>query len=122
VGVLRAGERELPIVAPIDGRISLLNPVLQNEPRAVTSSPYGRGWLFEMTAERKALKGLLRGEKSLRWMHREVDRLASLVGPRPVTVALADGAVLTEDIGAALDDSSWQAVVTELVLGRSERP
>lgn len=42
----------LPIVSPISGKVSATNSHLAENPHAVSLSPLGQGWLFEVSVER----------------------------------------------------------------------
>jgi glycine cleavage system H protein len=41
----------LPLGAPLQGRVSCGNPILEEEPSRLVTSPYEEGWLLELVAE-----------------------------------------------------------------------
>lgn len=115
LSVLLHGHRELGVRAPVSGVVSGINPALENEPSVVNHSPYGRGWLVEITPEKDSLKAslkqLLGGGRALRWMRSEVDRLVALTAPATAMPTLADGGEVMADVSASLDDETWDRAV-----------
>ncbi|MCC6524007.1 MAG: glycine cleavage system protein H, partial [Polyangiaceae bacterium] len=85
LAVLRRGEREIVIRAPIAGKVAAVNPLLGTEPGAINRSPYGSGWLVEMTPDTpnvaSYMKELVGGGRAARWMRSEIDRLVALMAP-----------------------------------------
>ena len=60
-------EGALPIGAPIDGRVRAWNRGLTDTIDAVTTDPYGEGWLAEVeTAQDPPIQGLFGGAEALR--------------------------------------------------------
>jgi glycine cleavage system H protein len=118
MAILRHGGREIPIRAPISGKVTGINPLLRSNPSLVNQSPYGRGWLVEIAPEasnlKLGLKQLLGRGRATRWMRREIDRLVALTAPDTETPTLADGGELSVDACAHLDDAAWKRVVDEL--------
>lgn len=118
MAVLRHGEREIAIRAPISGKVTGVNPLLRGNPSLVNSFPYGRGWLVELTPEPSSLKHgmkeLFARGRATRWMRREIDRLFALTAPDPEMPTLADGGELSVDACAHLDDAAWKRVVSEI--------
>ena len=118
LAVLRRGERELVIRAPISGKVAAVNPLLGTEPCLVNRAPYGSGWLVEMTPDAPSfaryMKELLGGGRATRWMRSEIDRLVAVMAPSPDAVTLADGGELVSDVGSHLDAVTWKRLVAEL--------
>ncbi len=117
MAILRHGEHEIPVRAPIEGTIARVNPALGGDPAVVNRSPYGSGWLVELTAKpstlNASLKSLLRGRSAMRWMRGEVDRLVALTGSREVGPTLADGGEVDRDLSLRLDEATWGRVKAE---------
>lgn len=118
MAVLRRGEREIPVAAPVDGRIGEVNPSLREHPDLVNAAPYGRGWIVELVPDagsiKQNLKQLLSGGAATRWMRREVDRLVMLTVPEGEAPSLADGGELSSDVCSHVDDATWRTVVAEI--------
>ena len=118
MAVLRRGEREIPICAPVDGHVSSVNPLLGSHPDLVNRSPYGRGWLVEIapdaSSSRRGLRQLRAGARATRWMRREVDRLVTLTAPNAEAPTLADGGELSSDVCSHLDEATWRRLVAAL--------
>lgn len=118
MAVLRHGEREINIRAPIEGKVTGVNPLLRREPSLVNQAPYGRGWLVEIAPEASSVKPgmkLLFGRgRATRWMRHEIDRLLSLTSSDIGTPTLADGGELSVDACAHLDADTWKRVVAEI--------
>ena len=51
VGSLEAEKMVRPLVAPLSGTVTAVNGELLAAPRLLNSDPYGRGWLFRISAE-----------------------------------------------------------------------
>ncbi|MBI2391895.1 MAG: glycine cleavage system protein H [Deltaproteobacteria bacterium] len=117
LAVVRRGDRELPVRAPVAGVVSQINPALAKDPSVVNRAPYGQGWLVEVTPEKatvkQSLKQLFGGGRALRWMRAEVDRLAMLTAPPELAHTLADGGELSPDVHTHLDEPTWRRVVDE---------
>jgi glycine cleavage system H protein len=117
IAVLRHGEREIPVHAPIDGTVAGINPALARDPAVVNRAPYGRGWLVELTPVAgtltSSLKNLLGGETAMRWMRGEIDRLVSITAPDELGHTLADGGEVAEDVSEHLDEATWRKVKNE---------
>lgn len=114
IAVLRRGEREIPVRAPIDGTIARINPALAKDPTIVNRAPYGQGWLVELTPNAStrsaSLKKLLGGGSAIRWMRGEVDRLVALTSPPELGHTMADGGEVGSDLSEHLDEATWRNV------------
>jgi glycine cleavage system H lipoate-binding protein len=117
IAVLRHGEREIRVRAPIDGTIARINPVLGKDPSIVNRAPYGQGWLVELTPNASTLKAsfktLLGGGSAIRWMRGEVDRLVALTSPPELGHTMADGGEVGSDLSEHLDEATWRKVNEE---------
>jgi glycine cleavage system H protein len=111
VAVLTRGRRSIPIRAPFAGVVSGVNPSLKLDPRIVNDAPYGQGWLLEMSTRKGWFRGLRRGERALRWMRYEIDRLVMLLAPEPAIISLPDGGEVVADVSSNVDEDCWQTIV-----------
>jgi len=114
---LRAGDRALTMLSPMEGEVVAVNPAVLATPRLAADDPYGQGWLLKVRApNRKAsLKNLFSGELAAVWMRHATDRLQRL----PATglgVVMADGGTPVRGFGRALGPDEWQAVARDFFL------
>ncbi len=54
IGFIESSKAQSELYAPLAGSIDRFNVSLLNDPSAINTSGYGKGWLFEMTADRAA--------------------------------------------------------------------
>jgi len=47
------------IYAPVNGTVAAVNEELEDEPELINQDPYGKGWMFKLTAEAGTEDGLL---------------------------------------------------------------
>jgi len=114
---LRAGDRRLSMLSPVEGRVVALNQAVIESPRLATEDPYGDGWLLKVEASnRKAsLRNLLTGELAVRWMDHTVERLRGLPAAG-LGVVMPDGGAPVHGFGHALGPEEWETVVREFFL------
>ena len=48
VAVIESVKAASDIYSPVTGDVTEINPILEDEPESVNSSPYGDGWLFRV--------------------------------------------------------------------------
>ena len=48
IGTIEAVKTVADIYAPMQGKISELNPILEDEPECVNTDPYMRGWIIKL--------------------------------------------------------------------------
>ena len=114
---LRAGDRTLPMLSPVDGRVVAVNQAVLDAPRLAADDPYGAGWLLKVrTPNRKAtLRNLLSGELAAVWMRQTAERLRALPAGG-LGVVMPDGGVPVRGFGRALGPEEWEAVSREFFL------
>jgi glycine cleavage system H lipoate-binding protein len=107
------------MVSPTEGEVMEVNTEVLNNPAALRSDPYGKGWLVavhvpdeENTTRNLIPKGLVRD-----WMREAVERLYSRQPALAAAVA-ADGGRPAEDLQASLPDTNWAEVTGEFFLTR----
>ena len=114
---LRAGDRALTMLSPMEGQVVEVNAAVRETPRLATDDPYGQGWLLKVRAPNRtaSLKNLFSGELASVWMRHATDRLQRL----PATglgVVMADGGTPVRGFGRALGPDEWQAVARDFFL------
>jgi len=105
-------ERELlPVRAPVSGSVVRGNPRLRDEPRLVTSHPYGSGWLVEARCDESPSKdrALRSAEQMRKRSERQLDELR-----RQAARHLTKG---RERVGATLPDGGERLTDLRKMLG-----
>lgn len=51
------------VYAPVNGRVTAVNPKVEQQPGLLNTDPYGEGWIAELEVEEGALEGLLTAEE-----------------------------------------------------------
>ena len=49
IGTIEAVKTVADIYSPMQGKISEVNPILEDEPECVNTDPYMRGWIIKLT-------------------------------------------------------------------------
>ena len=49
IGTIEAVKTVADIYSPMQGKISEINPILEDEPECVNTGPYMRGWIIKLT-------------------------------------------------------------------------
>jgi glycine cleavage system H lipoate-binding protein len=109
--------REVDLVAPVDGVVTEVNPLLEQEPGLATADPYGRGWLFKVqTGELgRNLRNLLSGSLAHRFVEDSKEKLQLELMALSGTV-LADGGEPAADFARHLADDDWRRLTREFLL------
>lgn len=107
--VLRRGERQLALRAPLSGRVVQLNEEIESDPRLINDAPFAEGWMVRLAldAPRRERRALRRGAPARVWFRSEVDRLLQTLAPAP-SPALADGGVLVHELYRQIDAAAWK--------------
>jgi glycine cleavage system H protein len=87
---LSTGRRGLVLPSPIDGTVARVNRRLDEQPQALVSDPYGRGWLLELAPVTDEFRTMPRDHEAEKWMKREATRL-SLALEHATGILAADG-------------------------------
>jgi hypothetical protein len=111
---VRAGDREIAMLAPVGGRVVAVNRAVLETPGLAAEDPYGEGWLLKVEASdrRTALRNLLSGELASAWMRHTVERLRALPAGG-LGVVMPDGGVPVRGFGRQLAPEEWDAVARE---------
>jgi len=106
--------RHVPIVAPLDGRITRVNPSLARRPVLVEQDPYVRGWLVAIEPKQQGLDELPRNQPARDWMHAESLRLARFF-EHDLGLAAADGGEYVVPPVTALSEERFRALAQEFL-------
>jgi len=114
---VRAGERTLPMLSPVEGTVVAVNHAVLDAPRRAVEDPYGEGWLLKVRSPNRlaSLRNLLSGELASVWMRHTAERLRRLPAAE-LGVVMPDGGTPVRGFGRALPPEQWEAVVSEFFL------
>jgi len=63
-GSIEAVKTVSDLLMPVDGKVSEINPDLEEHPDLVNSDPYGKGWIIKIEiSDENSLTGLMDAEK-----------------------------------------------------------
>ncbi len=119
MAVLKTEDRKVTLLSPIDGTITEVNRSIDHFLSTLRLDPFGRGWLYEITATglAPALRGMSVGEEVSAWVHKELERLKGLLQTNAAPElgqTLADGGAPVEGVASQLPAESWKEVAGEL--------
>ena len=111
---LRAGDRALAMLSPVEGEVIAVNPAVLETPRLAADDPYGAGWLLKVRApqRRASLRNLFSGELAAVWMRHTVERLRQLPAA-DLGVVMPDGGVPVRGFGRVLGPLEWETDTRE---------
>lgn len=121
---LRVGGREVPLLAPVSGRVLEVHPQPApggggngSGPASAERDPYGDGWLLRVQADREegTLRNLMPGSLARAWTQEAADRLSTEVLPELGRV-LQDGGEPVPGFLRQLAPEDWPAIAGELLL------
>jgi glycine cleavage system H lipoate-binding protein len=111
---VRAGDRALVMLSPVDGRVVAVNDAVRRAPHLAADDPYGAGWLLKLQSRHRqaSLRNLLSGDLAAAWMRHTAERLRGLPAGE-LGVVMPDGGVPVRGFGRALAPAEWDAVARE---------
>lgn len=114
---VRAGDRSLAMLSPVDGRVVAVNRAVLDDPRRASEDPYGEGWLLKVEApdRKRSLRNLFSGELAGVWMQHTAERLRALPAGG-LGVVMPDGGMPVRGFGRALGSEEWKTVAREFFL------
>jgi glycine cleavage system H protein len=117
---LRHGQREVPILSPVSGRIVAKNDMLKGNPMLVNTSPYGDGWLVRIKPRRLAaeLTSLFTSKAAHQWLDAVRARLHQVFAGTPALM-YQDGGEFIRDLSDKCSDEEWASLVDEFFLLKS---
>jgi glycine cleavage system H lipoate-binding protein len=116
LALIRQGHKA-KIVAPVDGEVQEINPLVQQQPGLVHDDPYGDGWIFMVrpTNLNRNLDTLYAGIMNASWIDQESHRLLGLMSD-VVGATLPDGGTIVDDVYGHFPDLGWRRLVQEFFL------
>ena len=117
---LRHGNRVVPIMSPVGGRIVARNEMVRTNPSLVNTSPYGDGWLVRIKPRKLSIemRNLFSGKPAQQWLDAARARLHQIFAGTPVLM-YQDGGELIRDLSDKCSDREWESIVNEFFLGES---
>lgn len=107
----------LRIYSPISGRITLTNPILQENHKMLNEDPYGNGWICNIQPSNwvEETKYYFLAEEAVKWSSKELERFKDFMAlsmvkhsPEPAMVILQDGGELSDNALSAMSGEVWQ--------------
>ena len=99
------------VLSPVTGKVFLLNRHVLDNPEIIREDPYGKGWIFVMEpltpVSALNFNSLISGNKSLKWMEEEFQKLLKLMGPKYEKLA-ATGGELVSDLFGRYPEIGWE--------------
>jgi glycine cleavage system H lipoate-binding protein len=116
MAMVRQGHKA-KVLAPVDGLIEEINPMLQQRPHLVHDDPYGAGWLFlvKPTNLKYNLDNLYSGDLNAAWIDQESHRLLNLMDSE-IGVTLPSGGAIIDDVYGHFPQLGWRRLVREFLL------
>lgn len=121
---IRHGNRTLPMVSPVSGRVVQKNEAVLHNPALVNSSPYRDGWLLRIHP--KALPSQTRNLISGKWVHQWEElvrgQLHRFFSGTPVLM-YQDGGIMVAGLADRCSDEEWARLGREffMVDGTTEK-
>jgi len=114
---LRAGDRALPMLSPVEGEVVAVNPAVAASPRVASDDPYGTGWLLQVRPRdrRASLKNLLSGDLASAWMRQAAERLRGMPDAA-LGLVMPDGGVPVPGFGRTLGPEAWDRAARDFFL------
>jgi glycine cleavage system H protein len=110
--ITRLGHK-FQVTSPVSGTVVAANENVEDNPHAVSSDPYGQGWLATVwpIEHNEALRDMQVGDRAATWLGREIQRftdfLTARTSPEMVGALAADGAHPVIGAACSLDQDGW---------------
>jgi glycine cleavage system H lipoate-binding protein len=110
-------KHKAPFLAPVDGKIEVVNPKVLQNPRLIHDDPYGDGWLFLVnpTNLQQNKENLSFGEANAVWIEQESHKLLELM-ESAIGVTLPDGGAIIDDVYGHYPELGWRPLVQDFFL------
>ena len=115
---LHCGDKEVTLLAPVDGEVVEINQEVLANPTLLKSDPYGKGWLLKLRAPDMAvsIRNLFGPELLQSWTDDSMARLRNFFAPAGLTPAMAtmqDGGTIVDSLAGNLDAEQWKKMTAE---------
>jgi glycine cleavage system H lipoate-binding protein len=114
--VLGRQREKAEVLAPLDGIIEAVNPMVRARPQIAHDDPYGEGWLFMVTPSnlKVDLEKMLFGQCNIAWIESEVNTLLGML-QTSAGVTLPSGGALMDDVYGNYPQLEWRRLVHEFL-------
>jgi glycine cleavage system H lipoate-binding protein len=111
-----ADGKSVDMLSPVDGVVEQVNPEIEARPDALSSDPYGGGWLLRVRATdwARSTEHLLSGRAARKLMDDAADLLRSRLSPE-LGAVLQDGGRPVHGIARELAPESWDVLAGQLL-------
>lgn len=116
------GTRKLNQLAPLGGRVVVVNERLRKDPTLANRSPYEEGWIamIQGKALNKEMAGLMDAFQFKAHFDQCKAKLMSSFNKETLGMAYGDGGEIVQGAASKLDDKTWKALVTQLFHSTAE--
>jgi len=114
----------LRIFSPVSGKITAINPTINENPGMLNEDPYGEGWICKIKPTNwiAEAKSCYFAEEATNWSAKELERFKDFLAilmknysPEPSMVILQDGGELCDHTLSAFSDEIWKDFETEFL-------
>lgn len=105
------GQQSAPVLSPVNGVVTDVNPAIREDGGLANRAPYSDGWVMRIhTADlRRDLGALMIGDETTQFIGTAVDRLYDII--EQTSPLATDGGQLGDDIYGSLPDLDWNRLV-----------
>ena len=114
---VKHGQRVVPMVSPVTGRVIEKNEMVLRNPLLINSSPYGDGWLLRVRPKhlKMQLNNLFSGRAASQWLEQAREQVIRLFTSTPALM-YQDGGLLIKDLADRCSDEEWESLKKEFFL------
>jgi glycine cleavage system H protein len=107
----------LRILSPVSGKITEINPTINENPGMLNEDPYGKGWIYKIKPSNwiAEAKACYFAEEATNWSANELERFKDFLAvsmknysPEPSMVILQDGGELCDHSLSAFSEEIWR--------------
>ena len=107
----------LRIFSPVSGKITAINPTINENPGMLNEDPYGEGWICKIKPSNwiAEAKSCYFAEEATNWSAKELERFKDFLAismrnysPEPSMVILQDGGELCDHTLSAFSGEIWK--------------
>ncbi len=97
--------KQLNIYSPVSGTIQFINEDLATEPSLINTSPYNKGWLYEIKPSNwtREIQFMRMAEKYKDWLKYELNRLKDFLAYTVHVKSVATSPIMLQDGGEIID-------------------
>jgi glycine cleavage system H lipoate-binding protein len=113
---LNRQEKKAKFLAPVNGVIEAVNPIVDKKLEVIHNDPYGKGWLFLVTPSnlKRDLGEMLFGQCNIAWTESEIIKLLGMLELAPGMI-LPTGGELINDVYGNYPQLGWERLVHEFL-------